>query len=328
MEIMRFLYLKMLLATLIAAGSLLPSYDAIAGPRAFKEWAGEYFGQKEGGFYLKVRLKKFNASKQTQFLTGNIQIRLFNILKKKPFLLSHNIGAIEGYPAELWKAPSGKYQVASVTMVDAAGVKRTWKAKKKKKKTLIIKRQKLSNMGIWTISPRGKKSLKVKFGMMKNSYKESSEKSESSVASVINGYNGVVQETFAGKKIQEEAGENYDRLATVSFTRQIEMYYALNLFKHNYRAQSIADVLKVYEPNMRKCYTDRLNRNDNLKGDVKFRLLLAKSTGTMAKLKVSGGTASKDDKLVRCLFYELGHIQFPVPETMMGELTYTFGVLY
>jgi hypothetical protein len=327
LEFMRLCVFKLLVTLLVSLACFLPMGEAFAGPRAFEDWTGEYFDQKEGGFYLKIRLKKFKSSKQTNYLTGNIQILLYNILKKQSFLLSHNIAGIKGYPAELWKAPSGKYQVLSVTMVDTAGVKRVWKSSKKKK-TLIVKRQRLSNMGVWTISPKGKKKLKVLFAMKKNSYTENSKKSESSVAAVINGFNGVIQEKFAGKKIREQAADNYDRLASVSFTRQIEMYYALNLFKHNYRAQSVADVLKVYESNMRKCYTDRLRRNDNLRGTVKYRFLLSKSTGTMAKIKNAGGTAAGDEKLVTCLYYELGHIQFPIQETMVGELTYTFGVLY
>jgi hypothetical protein len=45
----------------------------------------------------------------------------------------------------------------------------------------------------------------------------------------------------------------------------------------------------------------------------------------MLKLKHTGGSAG-DPKLAECLYYELAHISFPVPETMVGELTYTFDV--
>jgi len=325
---MRDWLLKLLLTAVLSLSGILAATNSFAAGAAFKEWAGEYFDQREGGFYLKTQLKGFKASQQTSFMTGNIQIKLFSILRKKEYLLTHRISAIRGYPAELWKAPSGKYIIRSVSMVDTSGKIRTWQGTRKNMKTLIIKRQILSNFGLWTITPRGANGLKVKFAMVGNSYKENSTKSESSVAAVINGFNGVVQEKFAGKKIQKKAEENYDRLGSVTVTRQIEMYYALNLFKHNYRAQSIADVLKVYEPNMRKCYTDRLRKDDNLKGTAKYLFILSKVTGTMAKLKNSGGTAARDAKLVSCLFYEMGHIQFPVPETMIGELTYTFGVVY
>lgn len=306
---------------------LFASADAHAQHMAFKDWKGEYFDQKEGGFYVKMRLKGFKASAQTSYLTGNVQVLTYNILSKKSFLLSHKIAGTEGYPHELWKAPSGKYVVRSVTMIDASGVKRMWVPKKGKTRTFIIKRQSLSNLGLWTVRPRGKTRLSIKFGMASNSYKEQGSKKESSVARVINGLNGVVQERFAGRKILDRAQDNYDRLATIKFTRQIEMYYALNLFKHNYRAQGIADVLKVYEPNVRKCYTDRLEYNDKLAGTLKYKFILSKQTGTMAKLKNVGGTAASDTKMVTCVFYELGHIQFPVSETMIGELTYTFGVL-
>jgi hypothetical protein len=101
------------------------------------------------------------------------------------------------------------------------------------------------------------------------------------------------------------------------------MFYKLDLMKHNDHAKAIAGVLTVYDPNIRKCYTDRLDDNDSLKGDVKFTFLLSKQTGTMAKLKRTGGSLG-DPKLAECMYYELSQIQFPVSENMIGELTYTF----
>ena len=43
----------------------------------------------------------------------------------------------------------------------------------------------------------------------------------------------------------------------------------------------------------------------------------------MSKLRHTGGSLD-DPKLIQCIFQQLGRIQFPVKENMLGELTYTF----
>lgn len=165
--------------------------------------------------------------------------------------------------------------------------------------------------------------------MIPNSYSESGSRSESSVAAVVDGFTGLIQQRIGGKKVIEDSEDEYGGAnqvrATMTFTRQIAMFYALNLFRHNYLAQQVSQVLVVYDPNLRRCYTDRLEYNESLKGDVKFTFLLAKSTGTMTKIKHSGGTAG-DPKLIRCMYLELGAIQFPVSENIVGEVTYTYDV--
>ena len=103
------------------------------------------------------------------------------------------------------------------------------------------------------------------------------------------------------------------------------MFYKLNLFRHNYLAGQMAEVLNSYDANLRKCYTDRLDFNDELKGDVAFTFILSKQSGRMQKLKHRGGSAN-DPKLVECLYNELTYIQFPASENMLGELVYTYDV--
>lgn len=304
-----------------------------AGPMPLNEWKGEYFDQKQGGLYLKVALKGFKGGKQTSVITGNVQVTIWNILKKKAYLVSHPLSgadAEDAHPRDLWKLPSGKYEIKQIVMVDANGQKRVWKAEDEDKRTFLIKRQCISNLGMWTLSPDGKTALKAKFEMIPSAYEEDGDKSESSVAAVLNGYTGLIQEKIGGKKVLRGADNNYEKSnemrATITFTRQIAMFYKLDLFRHNYHGRAIANVLSVYDPNLRRCYTDRLDFNDALRGDVKFTFLLSKQTGTMSKLKATGGTAAGDPKLVECMYNELGAISFPVPENMIGELTYIYDV--
>ncbi len=304
---------------------------AANGTESLAEWKGELFEQKQGALYLKVTLKSFKAAKQTKYITSNVQITVYDRLKKKAFLVSHPWGNDDptAYPRDLYKLESGKYDIKQVVIVDAEGVKRTWQGDEQAKQSFVVRRQCLSNLGMWVLSPDGNTGLTVKFGMIANSYSEEGDKTDSSVAAVLNGFSGLIQEKIGGKKVLSGAENNYEKnnelRATVTFTRQIAMFYKLNLFRRNDHAKAIASVLSVYDPNLRRCYTDRLDFNENLKGDVKFTFLLSKQTGTMSKLKVTGGSAT-DPKLVECMYNELAAIQFPVPENIIGELTYIYDV--
>jgi hypothetical protein len=316
------------LAAVVALATLLLAHGAaLAAPAApFAEWRGEYFQKKQGGLFVKVQLKGFKG-KKTQYVTGTVNIHLFDLLKKRTYVLPQPIGNIDGYPDNLRKANAGKYVVKSIELVDPNGVKRTWTGPEKK--TVVVKRLSLSNMGLWTLSPSGAQGLSVKFAMIPNSYTEEGDKKESSVMAVVNGFTGLVQEKFAGKKLEAAAENNFESgnelRATITFTRQIAMFYKLNLFKHNHHAKAVAQVLAVSDPNLRTCYTNRLDFNDSLRGEVKFNFILSKQTGTMSTLKNTGGSLN-DPKLIECMYYELMQIQFPVKETILGELTYTYDV--
>jgi hypothetical protein len=316
----------------MVAGFLLasgPAFAQKAVPFTAAPWKGEFFTSKQGGLYVKMLPKNFAASQQTKFLTGNVRLTVYNLLTKRLYIVSHSFGDIEGFPREIWKLTSGKYEIRSIEMVDMAGQKRRWVSGPRSRKTFVVPRQSISNLGLWTLKPLGKDKLSVKFDMIPNSYAESSRKGESSVAAVVDGFSGLIQERFGGKKVIEGSGDGYSNnkqlRATITFTRKISMFYALNLFRHNYVAQEVSNVLVVYDPNIRRCFTDRLQEKEDLRGDVKFTFLLSKATGTMNKVKNTGGTAS-DPKLVKCMYLELGQMQFPIKENIVGEVTYTFDV--
>lgn len=296
-------------------------------PLSASSWNGEYFGKHQGAVYFKIGLKDFPASAQTKFLTGSIQVTVVDLLKHKSYVISYSLQDVDEAPRDLWKFSSGKYAVASIVMIDTFGVRRTYRGVKGAK-SFTVKRQCVSNLGIWTISPTGKDGLTARFDMAPNSYRETGDKAGSSVAAVLDGFTGLMQEKIGGKKVQNGAEANYadgEMRTTVTFTRQISMFFKLDLMRHNVHAPSIAQVLQVYDAPFRLCYTDRLEVNDALKGDVTFTFLLSKSTGTMAKIKQTGGSLN-DPKLAQCLYYELAQIQFPVPENMIGELTYIYDV--
>ncbi len=317
---------------ILVAGFVLISGVAQAQktvPFTAAPWKGEFFTSKQGGLYVKMLPKDFAASGQTKFLTGNVQLTVYNLLTKRLYIVSHSLGDVEGFPREIWKLTSGKYEIRSVELVDMAGQKRRWVSGPSNRRTFVVPRQSIANLGLWTLKPFGKDKISIKFEMIPNSYTETSRKSESSVAAVVDAFSGLIQERFGGKKVVEGSDDGYSSnkqiRATITFTRQISMFYALNLFRHNYVAQDVSNVLVVYDPNIRRCFTDRLEEKDDLRGDVKFTFLLSKATGTMNKVKNTGGTAS-DPTLVRCMYLELGQMQFPIKENIVGEVTYTFDV--
>jgi hypothetical protein len=290
-------------------------------------WHGELFDKKQGAFYFQYALKGFKAGKQQAAITGSLSVTVSNILRKKALVFAQDQSDPDELPRQLWKLPAGKYQIKSATLVDAAGVKRTWEPKDHN--DFVVKRQSLSNLGLWTFSPEGDTGLSAKLTMTDNAYAEPGKKKDSPLAAVIDGFTGLEQERFAGKRAKRDAEADHSSQvalrATATFTREISMFFRLDLFKYNYHAKAVAGVLTVSDPKMRTCYVDRLGDEKDLKGDVRFTFLLSKQTGTMARLKHTGG-ALKDAKLVECLYYELAQIQFPVPENMIGELTYSFDV--
>ena len=142
-------------------------------------------------------------------------------------------------------------------------------------------------------------------------------------------FNGLIQEAFGGSRVLTGADNDYSTThelrRSITFNRQIAMFYKLDLFRHNYNSKAFAGVLNTNDVNLRRCYTYRLDFNDDLRGTLSFTFLLSKQTGTMIKLKNTGGTAN-DPKLVECVFLELSKMQFPVKENMIGELVYTYDV--
>ncbi len=318
---------------LLLAGLFLTAPEpAQAGPgvapqlaQPLVEWNGQYFDKKQGGMFTALELSGFSRA-----VTTNIIVYIEDILQQKPYQISlkpDNSGPFGGAVA-VWLLPSGKYHIKQIVMVDGAGVKRTW-IDPSGKTTLIVRRQCLSNLGEWLLQPLGKDGLRVGFKMVPSRYKESGPKSQSSIAGVFDGFSGMLQEAFGGKKVLQGAADNYgsahEMRRTISFTRQISMFFKLDLLRQNRYARGVADVLITYDANMRKCYSDRLDFNDELRGDVRFTFLLSKATGTFIKLKATGGSIN-DPKLSECLYRELSHMQFSVAENLVGELVYTYDV--
>lgn len=289
-------------------------------------WQGEFFTQNQGAFYFKARANDPTGTLGNVGLDGEIRVTLYSVIERRSYVFNQSIIVEKGRPSFIWKLPAGKYWILKVDVVDTQGATRTWQPKKPD--SIVIQRQCMSNLGLWVLRPKGKTGLAVTFKMVPNSYWEKGgEKDKSSIAAVINGFRGFVQKRFAGvervKASRRDHSTGEELRGTMQSTRQIAMFYKLNLFKHNQYAQDVSDVLNVYDAKLRTCYTDRLDFNENLRGNITFRFILSRETGTMRKISFAKGTLN-DPKMIECLILELAQIQFPPKETMIGELTYTF----
>ncbi len=289
---------------------------------AIKEWRGEFFNKREGGLFVKTMASGFPGS-----ATGNIQVMLYSIIQQKIYTFSNTQTALDAAPREIWKLPSGKYRIERIEFVDGLGKRRIWTANPQAPMAVIVPRIMLSNLGLWSLAPAGSDGLAVKFSMLPNSYTEKGEAASSSVAAVINGFTGTIQKVIGGKKVVEGANRDYSDdhtlRATSAFTRQIAMFYKVNLFRHNRYARDLTGTLAAFDRNLRGCYTRALNQDDSIKGDLVLQILASVKTGTIRQAKKSGGSINHGG-MIDCLIGELQQMPLPVQENMIGELTFTF----
>lgn len=288
-------------------------------------WRGEYFHQKQGALYLEVSLSGFESD-----LIDNVKIFLTNPVTKKKFVISQQVNDVVNGERTVWKIGSGRYQVKGLRLVDGEGAIRTWVAKKSF--FITVKRFSISNLGKWIVRPQGNKGLSIDFKMIPNSYEEEQPRSKSSVAKVIDGFTGLTQKIFAGKSLYSKAAKDYategELRATSTIKRQVALYYALDLYKYNgLYGKQVMTILENSDSDLRQCYQDRVEYNDRLKGTVKFKFLLSQRSKSIKALKNTGGTL-KDPKLIKCLYYELAGIRFPVKRNIIGEVVFTFNVIY
>lgn len=282
-------------------------------------WRGEYFKSKQGGFYLATTLKGSLSSADA------ITVVLRNPLRKRSFKFTADPVRPNQKPHQIWKIPIGKYKIVSVQVQDASGNIRTIKAKTR---PLVVKKQSISNLGHWIISGN-KKTLNFRIKALPDRYREKAPKHKSSVAYVIDGFSGLTQTVIGGKRVTSGAKTGYSTVdearITITSTINISMTYALNLFRNNHHARRLIKIFDAADPQIRQCYTDRLESRPSLKGKIKFRFLISRHSRSMKALKKAGGM--EDPKLTSCIYYKLGALTFPVNKNMIGEVTYFFKTL-
>jgi hypothetical protein len=298
----------------LTASSLFAKVDTL------NLWQGEYFQAKEGAFYFVIGSHAASIDPASQ-----VSVTLINRVNRSTYVLSQKVDVRAERAMPIWKAPSGKYSIEAITLVDRLGKKRMGRISGRN--SFVIKRFTLSNLGTWhfTVAPTGEISGTI--NPTPNIYKEAGSKQDSSLSAVIGGFDGLVQEVLGGSKVFKKAKQNFgttdEMRASYTIRRQIAMYHSLNLFQHNYYAREISDTLNAYDAQLRECYTDALDESGDLRGTVQFKFLLSKKTGSMARITHGGGSLT-NPKMVKCLYDQLAGASFAAKANMIGELIFTF----
>jgi len=277
-----------------------------------KVWNGEALQKDEGLFYLQGSIIDSDA----QHKGGSFSFTLFGKKQQKAYSVQFDTNVLGQHPDKVWKLKEDDYQIAQVQHVDSKGKRWIWKGPYRT--GLLVKSRSLSNLGIWylvQLKQAGQLSLLIK--PSKNIFQAN--KSQGSIARVIDGQTGREQATFEQKAA---AGQGEIR-AVMRSTRTIGMYYKLNLFRQNQYAPTVVGVIQSNDPDLRTCFTDLLDRGSSEQGTISYTMLLSNQSHSIKTLKIKK-TEIKDERFLECLYYKLMALSFPVKESMIGELSLIF----
>ncbi|HYX36698.1 MAG TPA: hypothetical protein VE954_26610 [Oligoflexus sp.] len=279
-----------------------------------KVWNGEALQKDEGLFYLQGSIIDSNA----QHKGGSFSFVIFGKNQQKSYSVQFDTIALGQHPDKVWKVKEDEYQISLVQHVDTQGKRWIWKGPYRT--PLLVKSRSLSNFGIWylvQLKQAGQLSILLKAS--KNIF--TANKSQGSIARVIDGMTGRDQATFE----QKAAARQGEIRAVFRSTRTIGMYYKLNLFRQNQYAPKVIGVIQSNDPDLRTCFTDFLDRGATGQGTVTYTMLLSNQTQSMKTLKVKQAEI-KDERFLECLYYKLMALSFPIKESMIGELSLIFQV--
>lgn len=306
---------------------------ASAQALSLSPWKGEFFTDKQGGLYVKIQALPLVPGMRNEFLE-NIDVTVQNLLTSEFYTFTQKATRPIDPPQVQWKLPAGKYRVTKIQAYEKNGMVRRWikEITGKNAKPFVVSRQCLSNLGVWTLKPVSAAFLDARFEPQANSYKEIGNKSDSAIAAIIDGWSGAIQERFAGKdrletgKVQNHSRNDEARIVATS-TRTIKMFFKLDLFRHNRFSKETAAIIDAGANDLRECYKKGLDKDAQMRGDMQLSLLFSKETGTIKKVRASGGSIT-DPPVIKCVSDALMGMRFTARENMVGQLTYNFEVEY
>ena len=125
---------------------------------------------------------------------------------------------------------------------------------------------------------------------------------------------------------KDKDGREYQDIRAVYTVQQtISMFYKIDLKRYNRYAPNVQRVLDSNNQRLRKCYTDRLEVREGIKGAIHFKFLYSKTEKSFRTLKVIKQSVN-DKKLVECVYWELSALSFPIKTDMIGDLTLYYDV--
>lgn len=298
----------------IAQGKYLPA----------TQWTGEYLQANEGAAFIRIQLRDFQKSSHGRFITGNAIIQIKNMTTQKSYQLSQSTQS-KGQPQFIWKLPQASYKVEQVSIIDHEGRNRIWRGPSQV--SFRTDNMNLSYFGSWVLKPGDANRLEVEFQIDEPRYQH--QFAHQTFAYIIHGISGQKLQELGGNAVIQQSKDNFstNREARASFStiRQISMVYQLNLGRFHQFSQTIVRTLNNQDVELRSCYSDQLELDESLAGSIRFRFLISKSDGVMDRIVYNGG-GLKNDNVVRCLYYKLGQMQFPISSKLQGQITFQFSI--
>jgi hypothetical protein len=286
-------------------------------------WGGEFLPKDYGGFYVKIRLQGFKKNARGLFITSNVFIHLQEVTTGKKYLVSQPLGTDTTGQQRVWKVPAGQYLIQKLSLNDNVGLTRTWISKGKPQ--IYIKHLLLSNLGNLVLSPGQGRTLTALFQPMPDKFVNNFQ--HDAFAGVMDGYTQKVQKKLGGTELFAKSADDFssgnEARAAFSTQRQISMHYKVDLGKDQRYSKSIINTLVSQDLDLRSCYMDQLDRDGSLQGQISFRFRVSSADGAMSNIKYTGGSLNSK-KVVECLYFALGKMQFPIARTLDGRVTFYF----
>lgn len=289
-------------------------------------WNGEYLPQGYGAFYTRVRLQSFKKNSIGTGITGNVFFHLHEEKQNRRFIVSQSIQDSET-GVQVWKLPVGNYLLYKVSLNDNLGKVRSWQVsmRAKDKPIINIRHLFLSNLGFIFLNPVGNQSLLLRLVPSPNVFKNTY--GHETFVGIIDASTMKVQEKMGGKNLYKDAAEEFsspdEARAAFSFQRQIAMVYKLDIGKQRGVTLKLINTLASQDLDLRRCYSDELEKTENLKGNVRFSFTINRDSGQMQKIQFRGGNIN-NQRVKTCLFYTLGKMQFPVTSNVPGNISFYF----
>ncbi|WP_141735500.1 AgmX/PglI C-terminal domain-containing protein [Oligoflexus tunisiensis] len=311
--------IPILIGLILSAGS--PLADDPYTP--LEPWGGELLPKDYGGFYVKIRLQGFKKNSRGLAITSNVFIHLHEVSQGKKYVVSQPLGTDTTGQQRVWKIPAGNYQVQKLSLNDNSGLTRTWISKGKPQ--IFIRHLFLSNLGDLVLAPGQGKALMALFQPAPDKFVNTFQ--HDAFAGVMDGYTQKIQKKLGGSELFAKSEDSFstsdEARAAFSTQRQISMHYKVDLGKEQRYSKSIVSTLVSQDLDLRTCYMDQLDRDGSLQGQISFRFRVNKGDGAMQNLKYSGGTLNSK-KVVECLYFALGKMQFPIAKNLDGRVTFYF----
>jgi len=222
-------------------------------------------------------------------------------------------------PNGYWKIKADPYDLVEASFVDERGYKRLWKGPYPK--GIQVKPRSIASMGTWyLVYLKGDNQFNI---LLKPIHLLLPiDRWKGSVLSVTDGITGEVFSLYKGESAQN--GQGIRRVLRGS--RSIQMLYKLDLFRFNTYATEMSRILQTNDADIRSCYTDLLEKDENAKGTLTYVFAYSGITQGIKSLKIKQ-TSLNDPSFMECMYYKLRALSFSLTQSLVGELSFQFNTV-